>query len=112
MAGPTRQRFRLSTRLAGLGGLVAAATLAAVVVLARAAAPGQYRDPVILPVLTAGCSLSGICLGLAAVLEYRAIGGDRPVAPRGRTGRRIALVITYGLVAAGLFLYLVAVHTV
>ncbi len=87
------------------------ATLAAIVVLARTADPGHYRDPVILPVLTAGCLLSGFGLGLVAVVEYRALRADPPLRPRGRTGLRIALAITYGLLAVGLFLYLVALHT-
>jgi hypothetical protein len=101
----SRQRFRLSTRLAGFSGLVAAATLAAIVALDRTADAGEYRDPVILPIVTVGCLLCGLGLGLAALLEYGE--ADRQL----HKPLRIGLVLSYGLLAVGLFLYVVALHT-
>jgi hypothetical protein len=103
----SRQRFRLSIQLAGFSGLVAAATLAAIVALDLTAEPGEYQDPVILPVLTGGCLLSGLGFGLAALAEYGALSADPPWRHRVQVG----LVISYGLLAVGLFLYVVALHT-
>jgi hypothetical protein len=88
--------------------LVGAATLAAVVALDLTADPGELQDPVILPVLTVGCLLTGLGFGWAALAEY-----DAPVAgPPWRQGARVGLVISYGLLAVGLFLYVVALHSV
>jgi hypothetical protein len=86
---------------------VAAATLGVVVALDVTAVAGRYEHRMILPILTVGCLLSGLGLGLAAVAEYDTFSPD----PGSRQRARVGLVIGYALLAVVLFVYAAALNT-